>query len=170
MRSWQDCIDLMYPLFANCSLCSLYNWRYTKLGDLPHVQTWPEYCVENPGFFFDYQLIDVPDFNGVGESEPNPYFYQVKSITKTVFVLRFVTADKLSLLPRSRDFSSLSTHFTTQGAFLCAKIRDLIKNSNFPIGKETMHLKPDYFYFYPFKPRTIYMDFGERITRPQIMI
>ena len=60
-----------------CSLCSLYNWRYTKLGDLPHVHTWPEYCVENPGFFFDYQLIDVPDFNGVGESEPNPYFYQV---------------------------------------------------------------------------------------------
>ena len=68
----------MYPLFATCSLCSLYNWRYTKLGDLPHVQTWPEYCVENPGFFFDYQLIDVPDFNGVGESEPNPYFYQVQ--------------------------------------------------------------------------------------------
>lgn len=61
----------------NCSLCCLYNWRYTKLGDLPHVNTWPEYCVENPGFFFDYQLIDVPDFNGVGESEPNPYFYQV---------------------------------------------------------------------------------------------
>ena len=68
----------MYPLFVTCSLCSLYNWRYTKLGDLPHVQTWPEYCVENPGFFFDYQLIDVPDFNGVGESEPNPYFYQVQ--------------------------------------------------------------------------------------------
>ena len=34
--------------------------------------------MENPGFFFDYQLIDVPDFNGVGESEPNPYFYQVQ--------------------------------------------------------------------------------------------
>ena len=63
--------------FVIFSLCSLYNWRYTKLGDLPHVNTWPEYCVENPGFFFDFQLIDVPDFNGVGESEPNPYFYQV---------------------------------------------------------------------------------------------
>ncbi|XP_067030979.1 RNA helicase aquarius-like [Acropora muricata] len=61
---------------ARSSLCNLYNWRYTKLGDLPHVHTWPEYCVENPGFFFDFQLIDVPDFNGVGESEPNPYFYQ----------------------------------------------------------------------------------------------
>ena len=34
--------------------------------------------MENPGFFFDFQLIDVPDFNGVGESEPNPYFYQVR--------------------------------------------------------------------------------------------
>ncbi|XP_015770296.1 PREDICTED: intron-binding protein aquarius-like, partial [Acropora digitifera] len=61
---------------ARSSLCNLYNWRYTKLGDLPHVHTWPEYCVENPGFFFDFQLVDVPDFNGVGESEPNPYFYQ----------------------------------------------------------------------------------------------
>lgn len=61
---------------ARSSLCSLYNWRYNKLGDLPHVHTWPEYCVENPGFFFDFQLIDVQDFNGVGESEPNPYFYQ----------------------------------------------------------------------------------------------
>ena len=31
----------------------------------------------NPGFFYDFQLIDVGDFNGVGESEPNPYFFQV---------------------------------------------------------------------------------------------
>jgi len=31
----------------------------------------------NAGFFFDFQLINVDDFNGVGESEPNPYFYQV---------------------------------------------------------------------------------------------
>ncbi|KAK2567367.1 RNA helicase aquarius [Acropora cervicornis] len=55
---------------ARSSLCNLYNWRYTKLGDLPHVHTWPEYCVENPGFFFDFQLIDVPDFNGnLGEAE-----------------------------------------------------------------------------------------------------
>ena len=31
----------------------------------------------NPGFVHDYQIINVEDFNGVGESEPNPYFYQV---------------------------------------------------------------------------------------------
>jgi intron-binding protein aquarius len=27
---------------------------------------------------YDFQLINVEDFQGVGESEPNPYFYQVK--------------------------------------------------------------------------------------------
>lgn len=30
----------------------------------------------NPGFAFDYQLVDVPDFQGRGESEPIPHFYQ----------------------------------------------------------------------------------------------
>jgi len=61
-----------------CSLCNLYNWRYKKLGNLPHVSQLPEYQAANAGFAFDYQLIDVQDFNGVGESEPNPYFYQVQ--------------------------------------------------------------------------------------------
>lgn len=61
------------------SLCNLYNWRYKHLGNLPHVQDLPEFQVPNPGLTFDYQLINVEDFNGVGESEPNPYFYQVSS-------------------------------------------------------------------------------------------
>lgn len=43
--------------------------------------------MENPGFFFDNQLIDVQDFNGVGESEPNPYFYQVNTIDECVLVV-----------------------------------------------------------------------------------
>lgn len=63
---------------TRCSLCNLYNWRYKKLGNLPHVSLLPEYQAANAGFAFDYQLIDVQDFNGVGESEPNPYFYQVR--------------------------------------------------------------------------------------------
>ncbi|KAH6943956.1 hypothetical protein HPB50_000910 [Hyalomma asiaticum] len=58
------------------SLCNLYNWRYQSLGNLPHVTEWPEYRTGNAGFCFDYQIIDVGDFNGIGESEPNPYFYQ----------------------------------------------------------------------------------------------
>lgn len=65
------------------SIASLYNWRYKKLGSLPHVLANPEYQLANAGFIYDYQLIDVANFNGVGESEPNPYFYQVYIMTLT---------------------------------------------------------------------------------------
>ncbi|XP_013382213.1 intron-binding protein aquarius-like isoform X1 [Lingula anatina] len=69
-------VDLDAQGRARPSLCNLYNWRYKKLGNLSHVSLWPEFRTANPGFFFDFQLIDVGDFNGVGESEPTPYFYQ----------------------------------------------------------------------------------------------
>ena len=55
----------------------MYNWRYKVLGDLPHVQQRAEYQRANAGFCFDYQVVNVEDFNGVGESEPSPYFFQV---------------------------------------------------------------------------------------------
>jgi len=61
----------------HCSISSLYKWRYKKLGDLPHVETEFEFKFANPGFVFDYQLINVTGYNGVGESEPSPYFFQV---------------------------------------------------------------------------------------------
>lgn len=61
---------------ARPSLCNLYSWRYQELGNLQHVVTWPKFKVANPGLFYDFQLINVGDFNGVGESEPNPFFYQ----------------------------------------------------------------------------------------------
>uniref|UniRef100_A0A8C2HN02 Aquarius intron-binding spliceosomal factor n=1 Tax=Cyprinus carpio TaxID=7962 RepID=A0A8C2HN02_CYPCA len=48
-------VDLDAQGRALASLCNLYNWRYKQLGNLPH------------------------DFNGVGESEPNPYFYLVSA-------------------------------------------------------------------------------------------
>ncbi|XP_072313298.1 RNA helicase aquarius isoform X2 [Eucyclogobius newberryi] len=69
-------VDLDAQGRARASLCNLYNWRYKQLGNLPHVQQLPEFQVPNPGLSFDFQLINVEDFNGVGESEPNPYFYQ----------------------------------------------------------------------------------------------
>lgn len=59
------------------SICNLYKWRYKNLGNLKHVEVWPEYQFANAGIRYDFQLIDVQDFNGVGESEPSPYFYQV---------------------------------------------------------------------------------------------
>ena len=76
----ESCLYLLSHYFLMhyiCSICNLYNWRYKKLGNLPHVDVWPDYRTANPGFHFDFQLINVEDFNGIGESEPNPYFYQV---------------------------------------------------------------------------------------------
>ncbi|GLI62109.1 hypothetical protein VaNZ11_004692 [Volvox africanus] len=61
---------------ARPSLAQLYNWRYKALGDLPAVQQGPAFRAANPGFAFDFQLVDVPDYLGRGESEPVPYFYQ----------------------------------------------------------------------------------------------
>ncbi|XP_048393345.1 RNA helicase aquarius isoform X3 [Stegostoma tigrinum] len=69
-------VDLDAQGRARASLCNLYNWRYKKLGNLPHVQILPEFCTANAGLVYDFQLINVEDFNGIGESEPNPYFYQ----------------------------------------------------------------------------------------------
>lgn len=36
----------------------------------------PAFLAANPGFGFDFQLVNVPDYNGKGESEPAPYYYQ----------------------------------------------------------------------------------------------
>lgn len=58
-------------------MANLYNWRYKNLGDLKHVLDNEEFKLTNAGFLYNYQLINVPDFNGIGESTPSAYFYQV---------------------------------------------------------------------------------------------
>uniref|UniRef100_A0A914YCM7 Intron-binding protein aquarius n=1 Tax=Panagrolaimus superbus TaxID=310955 RepID=A0A914YCM7_9BILA len=60
---------------ARPEIAALYNWRYKSLHDLEHVKL-GLYQFQNPGFRYNYQLIDVPNFNGVGESTPSPFFYQ----------------------------------------------------------------------------------------------
>ncbi len=69
-------IDLDKQGRARPSIAELYNWRYKSLGNLPNVVNDKEFTVANSGFVYDYQLIDVQDYDGKGESEPNPYFYQ----------------------------------------------------------------------------------------------
>ncbi|KIY91629.1 Intron-binding protein aquarius [Monoraphidium neglectum] len=61
---------------ARPSIAALYNWRYRALGDLPRVRESPEFLSSNPGLGYEYQLVDVQDFMGRGESEPRPYYYQ----------------------------------------------------------------------------------------------
>jgi len=57
------------------SIAELYNWRYESLGDLKVVGE-GEYLFANPGFAFDYQFINVNDYNGQGEYIPAPHYVQ----------------------------------------------------------------------------------------------
>lgn len=61
---------------ARPSIARLYQWRYPRLGNLPHVTTDKEFLTANAGFKYDYQFVNVPDFKGRGESEPVPHFIQ----------------------------------------------------------------------------------------------
>jgi intron-binding protein aquarius len=58
------------------SIAQLFSWRYEKLGNLPHLLTTAEFSHANAGFQYDYQFIDVPDYQGQGEREPSPHFIQ----------------------------------------------------------------------------------------------
>eukprot|EP01101_Sappina_pedata_P005157 TRINITY_DN2308_c0_g2_i1.p1 TRINITY_DN2308_c0_g2~~TRINITY_DN2308_c0_g2_i1.p1 ORF type:complete len:734 (+),score=279.98 TRINITY_DN2308_c0_g2_i1:272-2203(+) len=69
-------VDLDFQGRARPSLASLYSWKYHNLKNLPTVTTGNEFQLANAGFEFDYQMIDVQDYQGKGEFEPNQYFYQ----------------------------------------------------------------------------------------------
>lgn len=89
---------------ARPTLAKLYNWRYRALGDLPSVTTAEPFRLANAGFRYEYQFIDVPDLNGVGESEPTPYFYQnlaeAEYVANTYMFMRLMgyPASKISIL------------------------------------------------------------------------
>jgi intron-binding protein aquarius len=61
---------------ARAEIASLYSWRYKNLGDLDHVQQSRQLQLANSGFVHTFQIIDVEDFEGRGESTPTAYFYQ----------------------------------------------------------------------------------------------
>ncbi|XP_035724204.1 RNA helicase aquarius-like isoform X1 [Vespa mandarinia] len=97
-------VDLDGQGRARPSICNLYNWRYKKLGNLLHVERSAEYLVANAGFLYDFQLVNVEDFNGIGESEPSAYFYQnLAEAEYCVAVFMYMRllgypADKISIL------------------------------------------------------------------------
>jgi intron-binding protein aquarius len=61
---------------AREDIMRLYSWRYKGLGNLDHVLNSPTYQRANPGLLYDFQAINVEDYEGRGESTPTPYFYQ----------------------------------------------------------------------------------------------
>ncbi|CAE7234718.1 AQR [Symbiodinium sp. CCMP2456] len=69
-------VDLNLQGRARPSIAELYSWRYKDLGNLPNVLTDDRYRYANPGLTYVYQFVNVEDFEGRGESQPTPYFYQ----------------------------------------------------------------------------------------------
>jgi intron-binding protein aquarius len=61
---------------ARQEIARLYSWRYDSLGDLGHVSTGDVFQRANTGLAHTFQLIDVDDFEGRGESTPTAFFYQ----------------------------------------------------------------------------------------------
>ncbi|CAM9771883.1 unnamed protein product [Chrysoparadoxa australica] len=88
---------------ARSDIAQLYSWRYKELGNLPNV-TSGNYLKANAGFVHDFQLINVPDFQGVGESSPTAYFYQnlgeAEFVVATYQYMRLMgyPAEKISIL------------------------------------------------------------------------
>lgn len=89
---------------ARPSIAKLYNWRYRDLGDLPYVHEEVMFQKANAGFAYEYQLIDVPDYLGKGETAPSPWFYQnegeAEYIVSVYIYMRLLgyPASKISIL------------------------------------------------------------------------
>jgi len=58
------------------SIADLFKWRYSELGNLPHLSQLAEFARANAGLRYEYQFIDVPDYQSQGEREPTPHFIQ----------------------------------------------------------------------------------------------
>jgi len=69
-------IDLNLQGRARAEIAELYSWRYRDLGNLENVLMERRYRKANVGLSFDYQFINVEDFDGKGESQPTPHFFQ----------------------------------------------------------------------------------------------
>jgi len=61
---------------ARSEIADLYRWRYKNLGDLTNVEIEDKYMHANTGISYNFQFINVEDFEGAGESTPQPHFYQ----------------------------------------------------------------------------------------------
>eukprot|EP00960_Hanusia_phi_P003429 101020-Hanusia_phi.AAC.1 len=61
---------------ARPEIAKLYNWRFRLLGDMEHVSSRQEFRLANAGFAHQFQLVNVEDLGGKGESEPTAFFYQ----------------------------------------------------------------------------------------------
>ncbi|KIX06734.1 uncharacterized protein Z518_04710 [Rhinocladiella mackenziei CBS 650.93] len=89
------------------SIAELFKWRYNNLGNLPHLLELPEFARANAGFRHEYQFIDVPDYQGGGEREPTPHFFQ--NLGEAEYAVALYQYMRLLGYP-SRNISILATY------------------------------------------------------------
>ncbi|EEH20512.2 hypothetical protein PABG_02743 [Paracoccidioides brasiliensis Pb03] len=114
------------------SIAELFKWRYERLGNLPSVEENEEFKLANPGFKFDYQFVNVSDYQGVGEREPSPHFIQ--NLGEAEYTVALYQYMRLLGYPASKI--SILTTYAGQRAL----IRDVLshrcaKNSLFGLPK-----------------------------------
>ncbi|KAJ9606091.1 hypothetical protein H2200_009052 [Cladophialophora chaetospira] len=102
------------------SIAQLFSWRYNNLGNLPHLLSQSEFARANPGFKYDYQFIDVPDYQGSGEREPTPHFIQ--NLGEAEYAVALYQYMRLLGYP-ARSISILATY-----AGQSALIRDVLEH------------------------------------------
>ena len=89
---------------ARKEMADLYRWRYDALGDLPAINAERHFQLGVPGFAHTFQLVDVEDPQGVGESVPHPHYIQNLSEAEFVVAtfmymrLRGIPASKISII------------------------------------------------------------------------
>ena len=100
------------------SLARLFSWRYKDLVDLPHLIQKPEFARANAGLRFDYQFIDIPDYQGQGEHSPSPHFIQ--NLGEAEYAAALFQYMRLLGYP-AKKISILTTY-----AGQCSLIRDVL--------------------------------------------
>eukprot|EP01028_Stygiella_incarcerata_P001588 TRINITY_DN1285_c0_g1_i10.p1 TRINITY_DN1285_c0_g1~~TRINITY_DN1285_c0_g1_i10.p1 ORF type:complete len:1678 (-),score=494.91 TRINITY_DN1285_c0_g1_i10:1974-6923(-) len=69
-------VQLSHQGRMRSGLAELFRWRYPGLCDLSDVQNQPRFQKGNTGFAHPFQFINVEDYDGRGEEQPHPYYYQ----------------------------------------------------------------------------------------------
>jgi intron-binding protein aquarius len=105
---------------ARADIARLYSWRYDDLGDLEHVLKKEEFKKANTGLAHTFQLINVDDFEGRGESTPTAYFYQnVGEAEYSVALFQYLVLigyppEKISILTTYNGQKELITDILSQ--------------------------------------------------------
>mmetsp|Transcript_116029 Transcript_116029/g.248051 ORF Transcript_116029/g.248051 Transcript_116029/m.248051 type:complete len:1554 (+) Transcript_116029:41-4702(+) len=112
-------VDLNLQGRARPGIAELYSWRYKDLGNLSNVLTEDRYKLATPGLSYTFQFIDVEDFDGQGESQPTPHFYQ--NLGEAEYCVALFMYMRLLNIPAAK-ISILSTYNGQK-----ALIRDVVR-------------------------------------------